>query len=82
MARGRQLRLTTNDWYRAQQLGNTSCVYVLCCSIANLETFPLMIQGPAKHLDYSYKGVGAAHYNTGPPGTIERAVPEHREESA
>ena len=79
---GRPVRLTTNEWYKAQQLGDTYWLYVVWDPLDNPEAVPLMIQNPAKHLDYAKKEVVAARYYDVPASAIEQAAQEHREELA
>ncbi len=79
---GQPVRLTTNEWYQAQQLGDTYWLYVVWDPLDSPEAVPLMIRNPAKHLDYAKKEVVAARYYDVPASAIEQAAQEHREELA
>ena len=79
---GRPVRLTTNEWYKAQQLGDTYWLYVVWDPLENPDAMPVMIQNPAKHLDYAKKEVVAARYYDVPATAIEQAAQQHREELA
>ena len=52
---GRPVRLTTNEWYKAQQLGDTYWLYVVWDPLENPEAVPVMVRNPARHLDYAKK---------------------------
>ena len=51
--RGQPVRLTTNEWYKVQQLGDTYWLYVVWDPLDDPDATPLMIRNPAKHLDYA-----------------------------
>ncbi len=72
--RGQPIRLTTNEWYKAQQLGDTYWLYVVWDPLDNAHSDPVLIQNPAKHLDYAKKEVIAARYYDIPAGAIEQAA--------
>ena len=76
---GRPVRLTTNEWYKAQQLGDTYWLYVVWNPLENRDALPLIIQNPAKHLDYAKKEVVAARYFDVPANAIEMAAEDQRE---
>ena len=59
---GQPIRLTTNEWYKAQQLGDTYWLYVVWDSLNNPDPTPVMIQNPAKHLDHAKREIIAARY--------------------
>ena len=62
--RGQPVRLTTNEWYKAQQLGDTYWLYVVWDPLDGPDPVPLMVQNPAKCLDYAKReGVAARHYD-------------------
>ena len=79
--RGRPVRLTTNEWYKAQQLGDTYWLYVIWDPLDNPDSVPLMIQNPAKHLDYAKKEIVAARYYDVPAVAVEKAAYERREDA-
>jgi len=72
--RGQTIRLTTNEWYKAVQLGDSYWLYVVWDPLDNAGAEPLRIQNPAKHLDYAKREVVAARYFDIPPDAIERAA--------
>ena len=78
--RGQPVRLTTNEWYKAQQLGDTYWLYVVWDPLDDPNPVPLMVQNPAKHLDYAKKEIVAARYYDLPADAVEQAARE-REES-
>ena len=59
---GGTIRLTTNEWYKAQQLGDTYWLYVVWDPLDNPDPVPLMVQNPAKRLDHAKQEVVAARY--------------------
>ena len=71
--RGQAVRLTTNEWYKAQQLGDTYWLYVVWDPLQGPDPNPLIIQNPAKHLDHAKKLVVAARYYDVPASAIEQA---------
>ena len=77
--RGNPVRLTTNEWYRAQQLGNTYWLYVVWDPLENPHSVPIMVQNPAENLDYAKKEVIAARYYDVPASAIEKAAQDQRE---
>jgi hypothetical protein len=60
--RGQPVRLTTNEWYKATQLGDTYWLYVVWDPLNNPDPVPAMIQNPAKHLDHAKREIVAARY--------------------
>jgi hypothetical protein len=77
--RGQPIRLTTNEWYKATQLGDSYWLYVVWDPLSNPDPLPLMIQNPAKHLDQAKREVVAARYYDIPPDAIEKAARSQRE---
>ncbi len=69
--RGEAVRLTTNEWYKATQLGDTYWLYVVWDPLNNPHPVPLMVQNPAKHLDHAKKEIVAARYYDLPAQAIE-----------
>ena len=76
---GRRVRLTTNEWYKAQQLGDTYWLYVAWDPLENPDAVPVMVRNPARHLDYAKKEVVAARYYDVPASAVERAAQDQRE---
>ena len=76
---GRPVRLTTNEWYKAQQLGDTYWLYVVWDPLDNPDAVPVMVQNPAKHLDYAKKEVVAARHYDVPAKAVERAAQSQQE---
>ena len=72
--RGRPIRLTTNEWYKAQQLGDTYWLYVVWDPLDNPDAAPVLVRNPARHLDYAKKEVIAARYYDIPANAVEQAA--------
>lgn len=72
--KGRPIRLTTNEWYKAQQLRDTYWLYVVWDPLENPDAVPIMVQNPGKHLDYAKKEVVAARYYDIPATAIKKAA--------
>ena len=72
--RGQPIRLTTNEWYKAAQLGDTYWLYVVWDPLSNPSPEPLRIQNPVKHLDHAKREVVAARYYDIPAEAIEAAT--------
>jgi hypothetical protein len=72
--RGQTIRLTTNEWYKAVQLGDSFWLYVVWDPLNNPNPEPLRIQNPAKHLDQAKKEVVAARFFDIPASVIEEAA--------
>ena len=70
--RGQPVRLTTNEWFKAQQLGDTYWLYVAWDPLDDPDPVPLMIRNPAKHLDYAKREVVAARYYDLPAEAVEQ----------
>jgi len=56
------IRLTTNEWYKAQQLGDSFWLYVVWDPLNNPAALPVMIQNPARHLEHAAKPVVSARF--------------------
>ena len=80
--RGRPVRLTTNEWYKAQQLGDTYWLYVVWDPLEDPDAVPVVVQNPAAHLDYAKKEVVAARYYDVPASAVERAAQDQQERAA
>ncbi len=79
--RGQPVRLTTNEWYKAQQLGDTYWLYVVWDPLDGPDPVPLMVQNPATHLDHAKKEVVAARYYDLPADAVERAAHAQRKKT-
>jgi len=73
-SKGQPIRLTTNEWYKATQLGDTFWLYVVWNPLDKPDPEPLKIQNPAKHLDHAKREVVAARYYDIPADAIEEAA--------
>ena len=76
--RGRPVRLTTNEWYKAQQLGDTYWLYVVWDPLENPDAVPVVVQNPAEYLDYAKKEVVAARYYDVPASAVETVAQKQR----
>ena len=76
--RGQPLRLTTNEWYKAQQLGDSYWLYVVWDPLDAPDPVPLMVRNPAARLDHAKKEVVAARYYDLPAAAVEQAAREQR----
>ena len=77
--RGQPIRLTTNEWYKATQLGDSYWLYVVWNPLDNPDPEPLRIQNPVKHLDHAKREVIAARYYDIPADAIQDAAEKQRE---
>ncbi len=71
---GQPIRLTTNEWYKAAQLGDSYWLYVVWNPLDNPDPKPLRIQNPVKHLDHAKKEIVAARYFDIPAEAVEQAA--------
>jgi len=60
--RGEPVRLTENEWRRAQSLGNTYWLYVVWDPLNNPDALPKRINNPAKYLEHAANEVVASRY--------------------
>jgi superfamily II DNA or RNA helicase len=72
--RGHPIRLTTNEWYKAAQLGDSYWLYVVWDPLGTPDTLPLIIRNPVKHLDHAKREVIAARHYDIPAEAIEAAA--------
>ena len=72
--RGQTIRLTTNEWYKAVQLGDSYWLYVVWDPLDHPDPIPMMVQNPAKHLDHAKREVVAARFVDVPADAIEQAA--------
>jgi hypothetical protein len=59
--RGQPIRLTTNEWYKAQQLGETYWLYVVWDPLGKAPEL-IRIQNPAVRLDHAKREIMAARF--------------------
>jgi superfamily II DNA or RNA helicase len=74
--RGHPVRLTTNEWYKAAQLGDSYWLYVVWDPLGKPDSEPLRIRNPVKHLDHAKREVQATRYFDIPAAAIEQAAKE------
>jgi superfamily II DNA or RNA helicase len=72
--RGFPIRLTTNEWYKAAQLGDSYWLYVVWDPLDNPAPTPLIIRNPVKHLDHAKREVIAARHFDIPAAAIIEAA--------
>ncbi|MBI3041576.1 MAG: DUF3883 domain-containing protein [Betaproteobacteria bacterium] len=73
------IRLTTNEWYKAAQLGDTYWLYVVWDPLGKPDREPVRIRNPVKHLDHAKREVVAARYFDIPADAIESAARTQQE---
>jgi superfamily II DNA or RNA helicase len=76
--RGQPVRLTTNEWYKATQLGDSYWLYVVWNPLNSPDREPIMIQNPVKYLDHAKREIIAARYYDIPAEAIEGAAQKQR----
>lgn len=72
--RGQPVRLTTNEWYKATQLGDSYWLYVVWDPLDKPDPEPVRIQNPVKHLDHAKREIVAARYYDIPADAIQIAA--------
>jgi hypothetical protein len=72
--KGQPIRLTTNEWYKAQQLGDSFWLYVIWDPLHSPDATPVMIQNPAKHLEHAARPVVSARFYDVPAEAIVQAA--------
>ena len=72
--RGQPVRLTTNEWYKATQLGDSYWLYVVWDPLIEVTAEPLLIRNPARQLDHCKREIIAARYYDIPADAIEQAA--------
>ncbi len=77
-SRGFSIRLTTNEWYKAAQLGDSYWLYVVWDPLGTPDPTPVMIRNPVKHLDHAKREVIAARHFDIPAQAIEQAAMKGR----
>lgn len=74
--RGQTIRLTTNEWYKAVQLGDSYWLYVVWDPLNHPDPEPVRIQNPAKQLDHAKREVVAARFFDIPATAVQTAATE------
>ena len=69
--RGKPVRLTTNEWYKAQQLSNTYWLCVVWDPMSKTSEL-VWIQNPVEKLDHAKREIVAARYFEIPADAIEK----------
>lgn len=69
--RGMPVRLTVNEWYKAQQLGNTYWLYVVWDPLGKSPEL-VKIQNPAHRLDHTKRDIVASRFFEIPPEAIQQ----------
>jgi hypothetical protein len=69
--RGYSIRLTTNEWYKAAQLGDSYWLYVVWDPLGEKPEL-LVIRNPAAKLDHAKKEIVAARYYDIPAEAIKQ----------
>jgi len=70
--KGQPIRLTTNEWYKANQLGDSYWLYVVWDPLENPDAEPIRIQNPAQKLDHAKREIVAARFFEIPAEAIGR----------
>jgi hypothetical protein len=68
--RGQAVRLTTNEWYKAQQLAETYWLYVVWDPLSESPEL-VRIQNPAVRLDHAKREIVAARFYEIPAEAVE-----------
>jgi len=76
--RGQPIRLTTNEWYKATQLGDSYWLYVVWNPLDNPDPEPGRIQNPAKHLEHAAKPVVSARFYDISADAIQAVVEQQK----
>jgi superfamily II DNA or RNA helicase len=72
--RGQPIRLTTNEWYKAIQLGDSYWLYVVWDPLENPKSQPIIVQNPAKCLDHAKREIAATRFYEIPANAVEVAA--------
>jgi Helicase conserved C-terminal domain/Domain of unknown function (DUF3883) len=75
--KGQPIRLTTNEWYKAQQLGDSFWLYVVWSPLQKPDPVPVMIQNPAKRLEHAARSVVSARFYDIPAEAVAKAAQEN-----
>jgi uncharacterized protein DUF3883 len=76
--KGQPIRLTTNEWYKAQQLGDSFWLYVVWNPLHNPDPVPVIVQNPAKHLEHAAKPVVSTRFYDIPADSVMDAAGKQR----
>ncbi len=76
--RGQPVRLTTNEWYKAQQLAETYWLYVVWGPLSDLPEL-VRIHNPVAKLDHAKKEIVAARFYEIPAEAIHAANEQRQE---
>ncbi|MEW6264619.1 MAG: DUF3883 domain-containing protein [Thermodesulfobacteriota bacterium] len=71
--RGQPVRLTTNEWYKAQQLAETYWLYVVWDPLSN-STELVSIHNPVARLDHAKREIVATRFYEIPAEAVEQAA--------
>lgn len=71
--RGQPVRLTTNEWYKAQQLAETYWLYADWTPLDDSPEF-VCIHNPAATLDYAKREISAARFYEIPADAVMTAA--------
>jgi hypothetical protein len=71
--RGQPVRLTTNEWYKAQQLAETYWLYVVWGPLGDSPEL-VCIHNPVAKLDHAKKEIVTARFYEFPAEAVERAA--------
>jgi len=71
--RGQPVQLTTNEWYKAQQLGETYWLYVVWDPLGTTPEL-VRIQNPAARLDHAKREIVAARFFEIPADAVAAAI--------
>lgn len=71
--RGQPVRLTTNEWYKAQQLAETYWLYVVWDPLGDSPEM-VRIQNPVVKLDHAKREIVAARFYEVPAEAVEQAA--------
>jgi len=72
--KGQPIQLTTNEWYKAQQLGDSYWLYAVGNPLSNPDPLPVMIKNPAKQLEHAAKPLVSARFYDIPAHAISNVV--------
>jgi len=76
--RGQPIRLTTNEWYKAQQLAETYWLYVVWDPLGPAPEV-IRIQNPAVRLDHAKREIAVARFFEIPAEAVEGAAQSQKE---
>lgn len=71
--KGQPIRLTVNEWYKAQQLADTYWLYVVWDPLGDSPRL-VQVQNPAARLDYAKKEIVAARFYEIPADAVLKAA--------